>query len=215
MWHVMGVTLSAAGSMKWFAEKIGPEVSGNSTNEPGKNVYQQIDAQTAEVVPGCEGLIFLPYLTGERTPYPDPSARGVFFGLTNRHGKPHMARAVMEGVAFSLKDCMNLVSSMNINIKKVMVSGGGAKSSLWKQITADILEKDLVTLNTTEGPAFGVAILGFVGTKVYKDVPTACKSMIKEVAVTKANYDNFGIYRKLYSIYANLYPALSPLFKEL
>ena len=215
MWHVMGVTLSAAGSMKWFAEKIGPEVSGNSTNEPGKNVYQQIDAQAAEVVPGCEGLLFLPYLTGERTPYPDPSARGVFFGLTNRHGKPHMARAVMEGVAFSLKDCMNLVSSMNINIKKVMVSGGGAKSSLWKQITADILEKDLVTLNTTEGPAFGVAILGFVGTKVYKDVPTACKSMIKEVAVTKANYDNFGIYRKLYSIYANLYPALSPLFKEL
>jgi len=110
---------------------------------------------------------------------------------------------------------MNLVSSMSINIKKVMVSGGGAKSSLWKQITADILEKDLVTLNTTEGPAFGVAILGFVGAKVYKDVPTACKSMIKEVAVTKANYDNFGIYRKLYSIYANLYPALSPLFKEL
>lgn len=215
MWHVMGVTLSAAGSMKWFAEKIGTEVSDYSANQQVNSIYQQIDAQAAEVVPGCEGLIFLPYLTGERTPYPDPSARGVFFGLTNRHGKSHMARAVMEGVAFSLKDCMNLVSNMNIRVKRVMVSGGGAKSIIWKRIVADILEKDLITLNTTEGPAFGAAILGFVGAKVYRDVPTACKSMIKEVAVTRANYDNFGIYRKLYSIYANLYPALSPLFKEL
>ncbi|MCL5985795.1 MAG: xylulokinase [Actinobacteria bacterium] len=215
MWHVMGVTLSAAGSMKWFAENIGPDAFESSSVEERNNIYQRIDAQAAEIAPGSERLVFLPYLTGERTPYPDPNARGVFFGLTNRHGKPHIARAVMEGVAFSLKDCMNLVLSMDIKIKKVMISGGGAKSGLWRQITADVLERNLVTLNTTEGPAFGVAILGFVGTKVYRDVPTACKSMIKEVTVTKANSDNFGIYRKLYSIYANLYPALSPLFREL
>ena len=215
MWHVMGVTLSAAGSMKWFAENIGPENSRSQSSEKGNNVYQQVDAQAARILPGSEELLFLPYLTGERTPYPDPNARGVFFGLTNRHGKPHMARAVMEGVAFSLKDCMNLVLNMDIKIRKIMVSGGGAKSDLWKQITADVLEKDLITLNTTEGPAFGVAILGFVGTKVYRDVPTACKSMIKEVTVTKANSDNFGVYRKLYSIYTKLYPALAPHYKEL
>ncbi len=148
-WHLMGVMLSAAGSLRWYRDTLAPGQS-----------YDDLLAPAAQIPPGADGLIFLPYLTGERTPYPDPLARGAFVGLTVRHTQAHLTRAVLEGVAFGLKDSFDLMKSVGLSsIRQVRVSGGGAKSLLWRQILADIFDAELVTVNTTEGAAFGAALL--------------------------------------------------------
>src|SRR5579862_4352274 len=135
--------------------------------------YQLITAEAACAPPGCEGLIFLPYLTGERTPYPDPNARGVFFGITLRHDRRHFARAVLEGVAFGLRDSFEILDEMRVPIREVRASGGGARSALWRQIQADVTRREHVGINVDEGPAFGVALLAGVGIGVWKDAAEA------------------------------------------
>jgi xylulokinase len=201
-WHFMGVMLSAAGSLQWYRDTLAPQES-----------FDQLLAPAGEVPVGCEGLLFLPYLTGERTPHPDPLARGAFVGLTVRHTLPHLTRAVLEGVAFGLRDSFELIKSAGqVQVRQVRVSGGGAKSPLWRQILADVFNAELVTVNTTEGAAYGAALLAGVGTGAWKDVPSACQAAVKLTGSTKPQPGNIGLYEKQYRLYTQLYPALKPVF---
>ncbi len=201
-WHFMGVMLSAAGSLRWHRDTFAPGVS-----------FDDLLAPAAAVPIGCEGLLFLPYLTGERTPHPDPLARGAFVGLTVRHSLPHLSRAVIEGVSFGLRDSFELIKSGGgAAITQVRVSGGGAKSPLWRQILADIMDAELVTVNTTEGAAYGAALLAGVGAGVWHDVDTACRRTIHVTGSTQPNPAAVTEYERWYQVYRNLYPALKPTF---
>ncbi len=205
MWHFMGVMLSAAGSLQWFRDTLSSNMSFDEL------LYE------AETIPaGSEGLLFLPYLSGERTPYPDPYARGAFIGLTLRHTRGHMTRAVLEGVAFGLKDCFNLIQAAGLEqIRQVRASGGGTKGGLWRQILADVLESELVTVNTKEGAAFGAALLGGVGVGNWPDVVSACHQTVHIVGQRKPNPENFLLYRSAHSMYKEMYPLLKASFKQL
>jgi len=201
-WHLMGVMLSAAGSLQWHRDTLAPGVP-----------FDDLLAPAADVPAGAEGLFFLPYLTGERTPYPDPLARAGFVGLTLRHVRPHLTRAVLEGVAFGLRDSMELVKGAGLGeIKQIRVSGGGAKSALWRQILADVIGSELVTVNTTEGGAFGAALLAAVGAGVWATVPEACAATIKVLSATAPQPEQVKVYDALYPLYRELYPALKPTF---
>jgi len=201
-WHLMGVMLSAAGSLQWFRDTLAPDLS-----------FDALTADAAAVPAGAEGLLFLPYLTGERTPYPDPLARAGFVGLTLRHARPHMTRAVLEGVAFGLRDSMELMKQSGLGeITQVRVSGGGAKSALWRQILADVINSELVTVNTTEGAAYGAAVLAGVGAGAWASVPEACAAAVKIVDRVTPQPRQVAVYGALYPLYRGLYPALKPTF---
>jgi xylulokinase len=204
-WHLMGVMLSAAGSLRWYRDTLAPGVDFDSLLAPAQ-----------AVPPGSEGLLFLPYLTGERTPHPDPLARGAFVGLTVRHSQAHFSRAVLEGVAFGLRDSFELMKSAGLaEISQVRVSGGGAKSQLWRQILADTLNAELVTVNTTEGAAYGAALLAGVGVGVWPDVDAACQSSIKVTGSTRPQADQAAKYEQVYAEYRQLYPALKAISHNL
>lgn len=210
-WHVMGVMLSAGGTLRWYRDTFaGAEAA--EARKSGVDVYDILSAQVASVEPGCEGLICLPYLTGERTPYPDPNARGAFFGITLRHTKSHFVRAVYEGVAYGLRDSFEILGEMGVPIAQVRASGGGARSEVWRQIQADITGREHVTINVDEGPAFGVALLAGVGTGVYPSVEEACRSTIQVVSSTKPDLARKALYDRYYRIYKALYPALKDQF---
>ncbi|MEN3333246.1 MAG: xylulokinase [Blastocatellia bacterium] len=201
-WHMMGVVLSAAGSLQWYRDTLAPQAR-----------FDDLVAEATEAPVGSGGLLFLPYLTGERTPYPDPLARGAWVGLTVRHRRAHLTRAVLEGVAFGLKDSFALLQSAGLGvIEQVRVSGGGAKSQLWRQILADVLNVELVTVNTTEGAAYGAALLAGVGAGVWPDVDTACAQTIKTENAVAPNTEDVSKYEALYPHYRNLYAALRPTF---
>ena len=203
-WHFMGVMLSAAGSLQWYRDTLAP-------NED----FADLVNEAADVPPGCEGLLFLPYLTGERTPHPDPLARGSWVGLTVRHNRAHLTRAVLEGVAFGIKDSFTLIQNAGLGIiEQVRISGGGAKSPLWRQIIADVLNVELVTVNTTEGAAYGAALLASVGAGVFENVPAACNAAIQITGRT-APTEITQSYQKIYPKYRALYPALKDEFKKL
>lgn len=211
-WHVMGVTQGAGLSLKWFRDNFCLEEK-ETAELMEVDPYELMNAQAERVVPGCDGLIYLPYMMGERTPHLDPLAKGVFFGLSARHTKRDMLRAVMEGVAYSLKDCMEIIKGMDIEVKEVRASGGGGKSKLWRQIQADLFNTEVVTINSSEGPALGVALLAGVGAGVYSTVEEACNTVIKVISKQEANKSNTEVYEKYYKIYQNLYPALKEQFK--
>jgi xylulokinase len=156
--------------------------------------------------------MFLPYLSGERTPYPDPDARGVYFGITLRHGKPHMVRATLEGVAYGLRDSLELMRALGLNIKQVRASGGGARSALWRQILADVFDSEIALVNITEGAAFGAALLAGVGSGVYVSVADACAQTIRITDSVKQGGD-VRVYEDYYPVYRALYPALKEQFK--
>jgi len=161
-------------------------------------------------------LLFLPYLSGERTPYPDPLARGSFIGLTLRHSRAHMTRAVLEGVAFGLKDSFTLIQNAGLGgITQVRASGGGTKGALWRQILASVLEAELVTVNTSEGAAFGAALLAGVGSGAWVDVPAACRETIRITGQTLPVEEDAEVYRKVHPLYRELYPALKSSFAKL
>jgi len=203
-WHFMGVMLSAAGSLQWYRDTLAPGVSFDTlVNEAG------------DIKAGSDGLLFLPYLTGERTPYPDPLVRAAWVGLTVRHTRAHMTRAVLEGVAFGIKDSFRLILQAGLgSIEQVRISGGGAKSVLWRQIMADVLGVELVTVNTTEGAAFGAALLAGVGAGVYENVPAACEATIQITGHTFPT-QNTRTYQDYYPHYRALYPALAPEYKAM
>jgi len=205
MWHFMGVMLSAAGSLQWFRDTLAPDIS-----------FDDLLKEAESIPAGCEGLQFLPYLSGERTPHPDPLARGAFIGLTLRHSRAHMTRAVLEGVAFGLKDSFTLIQNAGLGeITQVRGSGGGTKSALWRQIMASVLNAELVTLNTTEGGAYGAALLAGVGAGVWEDVATACRECIKITGSTFPDSGDVDRYRDAYAVYRELYPALKNEFQKI
>jgi xylulokinase len=205
MWHLMGVMLSAAGNLQWYRDTLAPEMGFN-------DLLKEAEA----VPPGCEGLLFLPYLSGERTPHADPLARGAFVGLTLRHKRGHMTRAVLEGVAFGLKDIYFLIQQAGLgDICQVRASGGGAKSQLWRAILASVLETELATVNTTEGAAFGAALLAAVGAGAWPNVPAACAAAVRVTENIAPNPKHMDAYRRAYSIYAGLYQALKPSFERI
>lgn len=204
-WHLMGVMLSAAGSLRWYRDTIAPGVG-----------YDDLLQPAAQIPAGSEGLLFLPYLTGERTPHPDPLARGSFIGLTVRHTLPHMTRAVLEGVAFGLRDSFELMKGIGLSaIQQVRVSGGGARSPLWRQILADVLGSELVTVNTTEGAAYGAALLAGVGAGVWTSVDAACATGIHVTGNTTPTEVAVHYYNDAYAQYRQLYPLLKPVFANL
>jgi xylulokinase len=204
-WHFMGVMLSAAGSLQWYRDTLARDVA-----------FTTLVDEAAEAPIGSEGLIFLPYLTGERTPHPDPLARGAWIGLTVRHRRPHLTRSVLEGVAFGIKDSFNLIQTSGLAaVEQVRLSGGGAKSPLWRQIMADVLGAELVTVNTTEGAAFGAALLAAVGAGLYGSVPEACQAMIAITGRTTPDPAANEAYAPYYERYRALYPALAPEYHAL
>jgi xylulokinase len=210
MWHFMGVMLSAAGSLQWYRDTLAPEIN-----------FDDLLKEAESIPAGCEGLQFLPYLSGERTPHPDPLARGAFIGLTLRHSRAHMTRAVLEGVAFGLKDSFTLIHASTGSaaglgeISQIRASGGGTKGALWRQILASVLEAELVTVNTTEGGAYGAALLAGVGAGAWSDVSSACRACVKITGSTLPNSADVDVYRKSYALYQELYPALKSSFAKM
>ncbi|MFT7586834.1 MAG: xylulokinase [Cellvibrionaceae bacterium] len=204
-WHLMGVMLSAAGSLRWHHDNHAPNLSYDAFVEP-----------TDVIQAGSNGLLFLPYLTGERTPYPDPLARGAFVGLTVQHTQAHMTRAVMEGVAFGMRDMFELMKDVGLsNVSQIRVSGGGSKSLIWRQIMADVLNVELVTVNTAEGAAFGAALLAAVGAGHWGNVETATAEVIRVTGSTRPKSENVPIYDDYHQIYRTLYPILKQSSKSL
>jgi xylulokinase len=203
MWHAMGVMLSAAGSLRWFRDTLAPE-----------REYAELDALAAKVPAGSGGLVFLPYLTGERTPHPDPSARGAFVGLTVRHEVGHLARAVMEGVAFGLRDSVELVRGMT-ELAEIRVAGGGAQSRAWVGILADVLDQPLAMAGTVEAAAHGAAMLAAVGDGVFATVPEACSEVVAVGDPIEPHRDDVARYDQAYQVYRSLYPDLRATFPRL
>lgn len=212
-WHVMGVMLSAGGSLRWWRDAFATEEK-NVAAAMGVDPYELITAEAAQAPLGAEGMIFLPYLTGERTPHADPHARGVFFGITLRSDRSHFARAILEGVAFGLRDSFEILREMGLPITQVRASGGGARSAVWRQILADVSGYDHVTINVDEGPAFGVALLAGVGTGVWQSVPEACHATIQVVNNTPVKPDAHRAYEPYYVLYRKLYQHLKADFAE-
>jgi xylulokinase len=212
-WHLMGVMLSAGGSLQWYRDAFcQPEkvVAGALGRDP----YELICGEAAKAPAGSEGLLFLPYLTGERTPYPDPHARGVFFGITRRSDRSHFARAVLEGVAYGLRDSFEIMKEMGLPIREVRASGGGARSPVWRQIQTDVTGFPHVTINVDEGPALGVALLAGAGTGVYPSVEEACRAVIQVETATDACSVHRVAYDRFYDVYRSLYPGLKAAFGE-
>jgi xylulokinase len=204
-WHFMGVMLSAAGSLQWHRDTLAPGTS-----------FDTLVDEAAGAPPGSDGLLFLPYLSGERTPHPDPLARGAWVGLTLRHRRAHLTRAVLEGVAFGLKDGFLLLEQAGLGaLDQVRVSGGGAKGALWRRIVASVLGVELVTVNSTEGAAYGAALLAGVAAGTWSDVPAATTAAITVTGRTAPDAEWTAMYERLHPEYRRLYPALKPSFAAL
>jgi xylulokinase len=203
-WHMMSVMLSAAGSLRWFRDALAPGVA-----------FGELAASAAEVRVGSEGLIFLPYLTGERSPHPDPLARGAFVGLTVAHDRRHMTRAVLEGVAFGLRDGLDLMTQAGMPApSEIRASGGGTASPLWRQILADVLGAEIATVNTTEGAAYGAGMLAAVGAGWFATVDAACEALVMPTRAASPGLDA-PRYAEAHAIYRELYPALAPSFRRM
>jgi xylulokinase len=200
-WHMMSVMLSAAGSLRWFRDTLAP----------GEE-FGALVASAADVPVGSDGLFFLPYLTGERSPHPDPFARGAFVGLTVGHDRRHLTRAVIEGVAFGLRDGLDLMTAAGVPApSQIRASGGGTASPLWRQVLADVLDAEIATVNTTEGAAFGAALLAAVGAGWFENVDAAAAALVTATPVAAPGPD-VAAYADGHRVYRGLYPALAPSF---
>lgn len=202
-YHLMGVTLAAAASLKWWIEEV-----NRSSDYDG---FMK-EAEGAEI---DDSVFYLPYLMGERTPHNDPYCRGTFIGMNMTHQRKHLTRSVMEGVAFSLRDTFEIMKALGIRIPVVSINGGGAKSRLWCEIIADVLDAGVVKLNSNEGPAYGAAILAAVGCGLFRSVEAACDSFIKVTERIEPDKSRIGLYNKKYGKYREIYPATKELFKKL
>lgn len=213
-WCAMGVVLSAGGSFQWVRNHLGRAFIDAAKAE-GVDPYEFMSAEAAKAPAGSEGLFFLPYLTGERSPHFDPDAKGGWIGLTVRHGQPHLFRSVLEGATYAMRDSLELIREMGASIQEIRLSGGGARGKLWRQIQADIYGEDVCTINASEGPAFGVALLAQVGTGGYKSVPEACDATIRVVERTPTNAEAKALHDRAYPIYRQLYRDLKGSFAEI
>ena len=202
-WHMMGVMLSAAGSLRWLRDALAPGAS-----------FDELVAGAAEAEAGADGLLFLPYLTGERTPHPDPLARGAFVGLTVRHDLRHLTRALLEGVAFGLRDGLDLMVEAGVDVPtQIRASGGGIRSSLWRQILADVLEAEIATVATEEGAAYGAGLLAAVAAGWFGSVDEACSTVVSVEPVASPSAAA-ATYREVHGRFRQLYPALAPTFHQ-
>ena len=208
-WHVIGVTQGAGLSLRWFRDNFGVAESWYA-HQTGVDPYELIIREAENVPPGSDGLLWLPYLMGERTPHLDPLARGMFFGLTAAHTRAHLVRSILEGVAFSLRDSLEIFKELHIPVEQIRASGGGSRNFLWRQIQSDIYGKELVTLRTAEGSAFGAALLAGVGAKIYSSVEESARQAIQVKERMSPRADRVAIYNRYYEVYRSLYPAVQP-----
>ena len=213
-WHVMGCVLSAGGSLQWFRNQLCQE-EVRTAKRKKVDPYELIVESAAQGPAGSEGLFFLPYLTGERTPHADPHARGCWVGLSLRHGKEHMARSIMEGATYAMRDSLEIIREMKIPVKEIRLSGGGARSAFWRQMQAGIYGQPVVTINAEEGPAYGVALLAAAGTGAFKDVVEACRATISVVSKTRPVAREKKKYAAAYPVYGQLYASLKDDFKAI
>jgi xylulokinase len=213
-WCVFGCMLSAGGSFQWFRNQLGTDEIARAKKKK-VDPYELLVAEAQKAPPGSEGLFFLPYLTGERCPHPDPCARGGWIGLTARTTRPMMIRSLLEGVTFGMRDALEIMREMNIPITQVRASGGGARSDFWRHLQADIYNQPIVLINAAEGPAYGVALLAGVGTGVWKSVEEACKACIKQTRKIAPNKKLAAKYVAGFRIYDKLYDDLRERFVEL
>jgi xylulokinase len=200
-WHVMGVTQGAGLSLQWFRNQFAPSVD-----------YDALTAEAAKAPAGSQGLYWLPYLMGERTPHLDATARGGWIGLTAKHTRADMIRSLLEGVSYSQKDCLDIIEQMGVQVDSVRVSGGGARSAFWRQMLANVFAKRVVTLETQEGSAYGAALLALVGTGLYSSMPEVCKAVIREVESISPQPHAAQLYAAHHPIYKSLYPALQAFY---
>jgi xylulokinase len=200
-WHVMGVTQGAGLSLQWFRKQLAPAAG-----------YDALTAEAAQAPAGAQGLFWLPYLMGERTPHLDATARGGWIGLTNSHRRSDLIRAVIEGVSYSQRDCLDIVAGLGVPMSSVRASGGGAKSPFWRQLLADILGTRVVTLETQEGSAYGAALLALAGTGANGSVPDVCRNTIRETESVSPRAQESAFYARAHQVYRMLYPALKPVF---
>lgn len=210
-WHLMGVTQGAGLSLSWARDNI---YLGRNQEAEAKS-YDLINEDISSVKIGSENLIYLPYLMGERTPHLDPNARGVFFGLSARHTKKNLLRAVMEGISYSLYDCFNILKELGLDVQDMRLTGGGGKSPLWQQMLADIYNCRVSTLKSEEGAALGAGILAGVGAGVFESIEAVCEEYIEEKDTKLADLENHEDYEGFYGIYRELYPRLKDLYRDL
>ncbi len=204
-WLVMGVTQAAGLSLRWFRDQFGV----NSDHQPES--YEKLTSQAATVPPGSDGLLWAPYLMGERTPYLDPNARGMLVGLTASHTRAHVIRAILEGVTFSLRDTFTLFAGINIPVKTIRLGGGGARSPLWRQIQADIYGQPVETVEAEEGAAYGAAILAGVGAKAWPSVDAACSAVVRVAGRVSPNPSACATMENAYARYRRMYPAMKSI----
>jgi xylulokinase len=204
----MGVMLSAAYCLQWWAEEVNKDIETDK-------VYKILTDEAAKIPAGSEGLIFLPYLTGERTPHADVNATGVFIGLKPIHTRGHMTRAILEGVSYGLRDSLEIVKDMQIPINEIRITGGGIRNELWAQILASVFNQELHIVEASEGPAYGAAILAMVGCGQFPSVEAACSELIKVTKTVKPLTDDAKVYDKYYSIFKKGYSQLKNLYQEL
>ena len=213
-WHMMGVNLTAGGALQWFRNAL-CQADMKAVQRSNRDIYESLTKEAAAVAPGCEGLFFLPYLAGERTPHADPLARGCFVGLTLQHTRGHMVRAIMEGVTYALRESLAIMRDLDVPVRQVRASGGGSKSKLWRQIQADIFGQQVVTTAADEGPAFGVALLAAVGVGAFKDIGEACDATVRLKSKTPVSSPTKKVYDRAFPIYQQLYGSLRESFQHI
>lgn len=214
VWHMMSCMLSAGGMLQWFRNTL-CQAEMAEAKRKGVDAYELILAEAAARPAGSEGLYCLPYLTGERTPYADPYARGCFIGLTPRHDKAMMARAVVEGITYGMRDSLDIMRRLGVTARQIRLSGGGAKSAFWRQLQADIYGIDACVTNSTAGSAYGAMLTGGVGAGVWKSIPEACDATVRVVSTTKMRKAAVKRYDSLYQPFHSLYQSLSQNFREI
>lgn len=205
-WHVMGVTQAAGLSLRWFRDRFGAGA------DDGRDPYERLSAEAASVPAGSEGVFWAPYLMGERTPHLDPNARAAFVGLSASHSRAHLIRAILEGVAYSLKDTFSIFDEIHVPVERIRLGGGGARSPLWQQIQADVYAHEVEILKAEEGAAYGAAILAGVGAGCWKSVDEACDAVVSVAKTVSANYEASAKMQRGYQTYRRIYPALQSIF---
>ncbi|AGX44264.1 xylulokinase [Clostridium saccharobutylicum] len=209
-WHIMGVTQGAGLSLNWFKRTFcAKEVE--ESDKTKVNIYDILTKKASKSKPGSNGIIYLPYLMGERTPHIDPNVKGAFLGVSLINNHDDFVRSILEGVSFSLKNCLDIIENMNVNISEIRVSGGGAESDVWRQILADIFQHSLTTVKASEGGALGVAILAGVGAGIYESVEDACNRIVKGKEKVNPNTDLKDLYSKIYETYNSAYPRIKDI----
>jgi len=211
-WHMMGVTLTAAGALQWFHNEI---VTAGITGQKEKSAYRQITEEAQKIPAGSEGLQFLPYLAGERTPHLDPNARGALIGITLKHTRGHVTRAIMEGITMAMRDSYAIMQDLGVPIRQIRASGGGAKNPFWRQMQADIFGKPVTAMVADEGAAYGVALLAAVGAGEFKNIEEACKATIKTAEQVKPDPKARKAYNRAFPVFQDLYSALREEFPKL